>query len=108
MKNLEILGSVIFLVCMVILAIPAYKAIKKILNICGNCTDTYTVGTKTRDKDLDYEEKYQAKTSATPAMTEGKDSDFNSSNIISIAKNQEKINKEIKFLEQGKESKNCE
>ena len=38
-------------------------------------------------------------------MTEGKDSDFDSSSIKSITKNQEKINKEIKFLEQGKESK---
>ena len=105
MTNLESLGWVIFSVCMVILAIPAYKAIKKILNICGNHTDTYTVEMKTNDEDLGYEDKYQAKTSATPAMTDGKDSDFDSSNIISITKNQENINKEIKFLEQGKELK---
>ena len=59
-------------------------------------------------EDLDYEEKYQARTSAPSALTEGKDRDFDSSNIISITQNQEKINKEIKFLEQGKESKNCE
>ena len=104
MTNLEILGWVIFSVCMVILAIPAYKAIKKILNICGNCTDTYTVELKTSNKDLDFEEKYQAKTSATPVITEDK-GDFDSGNIISIARNQDKINKEIRFLELEKDMK---
>ena len=104
MTNLEILGWVLFSVCMLILAIPAYKAIKKILNICGNRTDTYTVEMKTSDEDLDYEEKYQAKTSATPAMTEDK-GDFDSGNTISIARNQDKINKEIRFLKLEKEAK---
>ena len=100
MTNLEILGWVLFTVCMAILAIPATKIIIRILKICRNPMDHYTVDTKTEDhEDLDYKEKYQAKTSATPAMTEGK-GDFDSGNIISITRNQDKINKEIKFLEQ--------
>ena len=109
MTNLEILGWVLFAVCMAILAILATKVIIRILKVCGNRTDHYTVNTKTENyEDLDYEEKYQAVTSAQLALTEAKDRDFDSSNIISITQNQEKINKEIKFLEQGKESKNCE
>ena len=38
-------------------------------------------------EDLDYEEKYQAMTSAPPALTKAKDMDFDSNNIISIPQN---------------------
>lgn len=47
-------------------------------------------------------------TSAPPSLTEAREPDFDSSIIISIAQNQEKLNQEIKFLEQGKEWKNCD
>ena len=61
MTNLEILGWVLFAVCMAILAIPATKVIIRILNVCGNRTDHYTINMKTKNhEDLDYEEKYQA------------------------------------------------
>ena len=86
MTNLEILGWVLFAVCMAILAIPATKVIIRILKVCGNCTDHYTINIKTENhEDLDYEEKYQAGTSTPSALTKGKDRDFDSSNIISIA-----------------------
>ena len=55
MTNLEILGSVLFAGCMALLAIPAIKVIIRILKVCSNHMDHYSLDTKTtkNNKDLD-------------------------------------------------------
>ena len=99
MTNLEILGKVLFTVCMALLAILAINVIIRILKVCSNHIYHYTINTKTTEnhKDLNYEGKHLAVTSAPPLLTKAKDMDFNSCNIISINQNQEKLNWEIKF-----------
>ena len=110
MINLEICGWIVFTLCMALLAIPAIRAIIKILKVCNNRTDQYSLDTKaTKDQDdQEKEGRYLAMTSALPSLTETMETKFYSSNIISIAQNQERLNREMKFLEQEKESENSD
>ena len=105
MTNLKILRWVVFAACMALLAILAIKFIIRILKVCSNHIDHYSLNTKTTQnhEHLNNEGKYLAVTSAPPSLTEARETYFDSSNIISIAQNQERLNREIKFLEQGKE-----
>ena len=85
--------------------IPPIKVIIRILKVCSNRTDHSNPDTKTTDdrEDHDNEGRYLAITSAPLSQPQTKETDFNSNNIILIAQNQERPNREIKFLEQGNE-----
>ena len=95
---------------MALLAIPDTKAIIKILENCNKRTDHYNLDDNTSEEPKD-QDKYLAITTAHPShagnQSVTKDSDHDqyrksSNNIILIAQNQEHLNREIKYLEQGK------
>ena len=107
-SNLDICGWIVFALCMALLAIPAIRAIMKVIKVCNNCTEQYSLDTKISEdqEDLETEGKYKAVSYVPPSLTENKDMTFNPKTINSMTRNQERLDKEIKFLEKDKESKN--
>ena len=114
MNTLKIVGWVVFAVFMALLAILATKAIIKILKISNKRTDHYNLDNNTSEEPKD-QDKYLALTTThpshtrNPSMTKDLDHDQytdSSKNIISITYNQERLNRDIRYLEQEKKSTN--
>ena len=106
MSNIKILGWVVFAACMALLAIPAIQVIIRILKICSNRMDHYNLDNNTAEdcEDQVGQGKYLAVTSAPPSQPGNhsmmKETDNNSNDFMSITQNQERLNREIKNLEQ--------
>ena len=108
MTNWEICGWIVFTLGMVVLAIPAIRAINRVIKICGDGTQKYSLEEKySQDQeDLETKGKYKAVSYTPPSLAEHKDTKFDPKPTNSMARIQEKLDKEIKFLEKDRESKN--
>ena len=90
---------------MIILAIPALKAIKWVIKSCGDCTRTYSLDKQESDdkKECKSEGKYKAVVyTPSPAENEGKD--YDSKPTTSMARFQDKLDNEITIRD--KDSRN--
>ena len=90
---------------MVILAIPAIRAIKRVIKVCGDRTRTYSLDEEQSEdkKEWKSEGKYKAAV-YTPSYAEHEDKDFHSKPPNTMARFEEKLDNEINILD--RESRN--
>ena len=103
--NWEICGWTVLALGMVILAIPVIRAIRRVINVCGDRTRTYSPNEEQSEdkKEQKTEGKYSAVVyTPSPAEHESKDPDSKPTNTM--AKFQKKLDNEIDIL--YKESRN--
>ena len=104
-SNWEIGGYIMLALGMIILAIPAIRAIRWVIKSCGDRTRTYSLDEEESEdkKEQKTEGKYKAVV-YTPSPAEHEDEDFDSKPTTTMARFQEKLDNEINILD--RESRN--
>ena len=73
---------------MVVLAIPAIRAINRVIKVCGDRTKKYSLDKKHSEdqEDLETEGKYKAVSYTPPSLPEHKDTEFDPKPTNSMAR----------------------
>ena len=107
MSNWEICEWIVFTLGMVVLAIPATRAINRVIKACGDHTRKYAMDKNTENQeDLETKGKYKAVSYITTSPAEHEATKFIPKPTNSMARIQEELDKKIKHLEKDRISKN--